>query len=120
MLLSIAVLAWLQMKSRSIKFQKFRHDYIKIETLLHANYRKETLSVYPVKRTYLARVSHKVQYQINFDLSIIFLDWSDSIYTIHRVYKSLGICYYRVLDRNKEEVDRSFYENELNRVATKK
>ena len=119
MLLSIAVLAWLQMKSRSKKFRKYRLDYIKIEVLLRANFQKETLFVYHVKRTYSTKAILKVQYQIIFELSIIFLDWSDSIYTIHRVYKSLGICYYRILDRNKEEVDRSFYENELNRVATK-
>ena len=47
-------------------------------------------------------------------------NWSDGIYTIHQIQSSLGICYYRVLDSNKKEVNRSFYESELNLVATKK
>ena len=47
-------------------------------------------------------------------------NWSDGIYTISKVQSSLGICYYRVLDSNREEVDRSFYESELNLVPTKK
>lgn len=47
-------------------------------------------------------------------------NWSDGIYTIHQIQSSLGICYFRVLDSNKKEVNRSFYESELNLVATRK
>lgn len=47
-------------------------------------------------------------------------NWSDGIYTINRIQSSLGICYYHVLDSNKEELNRSFYESELNLVAVKK
>ena len=49
---------------------------------------------------------------------IICSEWTDEIYTVVQVEQSLGVCYYRVADEDGDALKKSFYNEQLNLVAS--
>ena len=50
-------------------------------------------------------------------LMTLFLDWTNSIYQIVKVERSFDVCYYRLKNSGGEQLDRTFYADELNFVS---
>ena len=51
-------------------------------------------------------------------MSNFFIEWSDELYTVVQVEQSLGVCYYKVSDSSDEVLKKSFYNEQLNLVAS--
>lgn len=49
---------------------------------------------------------------------ILISDWSTECYTVQAVHQSFGICYYKIKDSDGKILERTFYNEELNLVAS--